>query len=150
MYRIPGAITLFSIIVLSWGWCISESDGSQFARAGALVTALSLAFMFWHYGQLLDETEILVTEELRDELAAMNVRQGLTQAVGLQLEKHVHAGRNRTERYITRWQAVIVAVGTLVWGFGDLVFQYKGLAWNEIFLKLIYLGAQSATLGCCK
>ena len=140
-YGIPTIITLFCIGVLYWGWHVSVKQGTEFARAGALVTALSLAFLFWHYAQILAEKERLISEEVWEVLAATKIRQELTLSAGHKLEKRIHTGRSRTERYITRWQAVIIGVGTLVWGFGDLVYQYRNLPLSEAIYKLLHFGA---------
>ncbi len=142
MYKIPSAVTVIASVLLFWGWHVSTTDGIEFARSGALVTALSLAFMFWHYGQILADRERLVAKEVKEAIAAMNIRPEHTQDAGRTLEEHIHTHRNRTERYITRWQAAIVAIGTLVWGFGDLIFQYRNLPIPELFWRFIYLGGK--------
>jgi hypothetical protein len=140
MYKMPISITVISAFVLWWGWKHGGIDGVPFGRSGALVTAIALAFLFSQYGRILTEGERLIGQEIKSQLDAMHLRAERSQQAEQEIQNHVHADTKRIERNITYWQGAILGIGTLVWGFGDLVYVNSKPPWFQLFWKLVYLG----------
>jgi hypothetical protein len=139
MLWVPILVTGSSALALAWGWYLQ--DGAAFARSGAVVTALAVAFIFLQYAKILADREQLIKTEVQETLHAMNVDGKLAHAVSSKIEGLVHSDSVLLDRLITYWQGFVLFIGTIVWGFGDLFVSLRKLSWSEIFCKLIYLGA---------
>jgi hypothetical protein len=140
-YWRPIGITVLSIAVLFRGWRVSDPTGVPVTRAGALVTTFGLLFAFWQYGRLLADREHFVANLMRRQLLAMGFREDAEPAQLIQGK--VQSVTRRRERIIASWEGIIIMIGTLTWGFGDLIYQYwqKHLTILEMFWKLWRLGA---------
>lgn len=146
VYLVPIAVAVSSLGVLCWGWYLG-GDGMPFARSGAFVTAISVAFLFFQHGKILAERQKAIGEEVRKTITAMKITEEEAQVEVRFIEDQVRFDTRLTELVITVCQGSVIIFGTLVWGFGDLVFQYRGLPWSEIFWKLIHFGAQIPAAG---
>ena len=143
VFRVPIFVTLASFAMLWWGWHCCEEEGMQFSRAGALVTACALAFTFWRYSNVLSNAEQIIAQEVQKDLAKSNINPAIRASAQLKTQNYVHNIRSRTEAAITWWQGIILAVGTLVWGFGDLLFQYRTMSWVEMIWRLGHFGSKA-------
>lgn len=142
LYWRPILITVLSIAVLVRGWCVSDPSGAPVDRAGALVTTLGLLFAFWQYGHALADRERFVTEALQRQLTAMGFPADIKPAESIRTQ--IRFVTRRRERIIASWEGSIIMIGTLTWGFGDIIYQYwqRHLLWSEIVRNLWYFGAQ--------
>jgi hypothetical protein len=97
-------ILLLAIVIMCWGLTLSASsgDGLDFSRSGALITLLALISAFVgsiHAEGLLRPLKILET------------------AAGSETSRRAD-GLSRV------WIAIIIVMGTLIWGYGDLAFPH--------------------------
>jgi TRAP-type mannitol/chloroaromatic compound transport system permease large subunit len=147
VYLIPISVATASasVAVLYWGWHLG-GDGMPFARSGAFVTAISVAFLFFQYGRILAENQKTIGEKVRSTIAAMKLSEEEARIELRFIDEQVELDSKLTELVILIFQGSIIFVGTLVWGFGDLVYQYKTLPWSEIFFKLVHFGGQNSVL----
>lgn len=139
-YRIPVVILVFSAAVLWWGWHFGGTDGVPFSRSGALVTALSIVFLFWRYPQILAAGVDTAREYMERRLEWMNLKPSVAKESLARTVRKVDDARARIERNITYVQGVILLIGTLVWGFGDLIYQYRALPCSIKLWKLLHFG----------
>lgn len=144
-YIAPGIVTISSALLLYWGWYTSEiadsHDGLPLARAGSLITALSLVFVFWRYGRRLADTETMIMRVVNDRLRKEPISEQDAAVVSVRLADRIHLKADRIEKIITRWQACLLALGTVDWGFGDLLFTSSHLPGKDLLLRVLSFGA---------
>src|ERR1700680_4809414 len=116
MFWIPFLVTAASVSVLIWGW-VQGSGGVPFARSGALVTALSVAFLFWQYGKILSERQKVISDKLRLIVDNLTYSAEHKKFVAGQGDEIFRVSIRQRERSITFIQGVQIIVGTIVWGF---------------------------------
>jgi hypothetical protein len=143
VYLVPVLVAVSSFGVLWWGWSLG-GDGIPFARSGALVTGISIAFLFFQHGRILAERQKLIGEEVREQISAMKLSNEDSELQVKFIDEQIQFDAWLTDLMITICQGSVIWFGTLVWGFGDLVYQYRSLPWPEILWKLIHLGAQNS------
>jgi hypothetical protein len=121
-HRMIGAVA-FAIAV--WGFIFAAVSGNatDFGRSGALISMLGLVVAFIgsiHARGLL---------ELRHAVAAAAASRDKPET------------DERAEGLSRVWMAVIIAIGTLIWGYGDLAF-------DALNGRLCKLGVSWVKLGC--
>lgn len=95
----------------------SATSSVPLARAGAAATAFAIGFTLYNYGQALAESE----ERANRNFAKVTKNLPLTGAAS---QQRIEAQTRRNTRIVVSttnvWQAIVLIVATLVWGFGDM------------------------------
>jgi hypothetical protein len=109
--------------ILVWGWYCSgnSTDGLPFARAGALVTTLSVVFIAWrlrrsHFGGFMTAPVVGLTKsykEMETEAAAV----------------------------FDKVRTFSILLGTFIWGFGDLIYIYSHKGIFHLVSAVFFFGA---------
>src|SRR5207244_3743565 len=103
------------------GWKVG-GDGTPFSRAGALVTAIAVVFIFWEYTKILSERHDLIVGKVRETIAAARFTSKDAVLVLGSIEGDLRSDTEFAKRLITTCQGILLLVGTLVWGFGDITY----------------------------
>jgi hypothetical protein len=119
------AIPCIAVVILCVSACLDlrwcHSHLTDFGRSGALVTALSLFFAIWGYERQLEAGARPVATAAREYFWKKDSDESTATEAGQLLVEDYLVAASRVEKHITLIYATVVAVGTLVWGFGDLV-----------------------------
>jgi hypothetical protein len=121
-YRVPFAASLASIVCYIGGYLIADScHPLAFARSGALATAICVLCALWNYTQAIAASEKQALTTFTRLIDRMNVTLTKTQAID-RIARKLTRISDKTVKVITIWNGVLLAVATMLWGFGDLVF----------------------------
>jgi hypothetical protein len=139
-YWLPTIISLASLGVLVRACFLSGSNGIAVSRAGSIITTLGLVFALSQYRQLLAEKERSIVEAITTDAADKGISEK-ARTVQKTLKK-VHSVAKRKEKILAIWEGLIIIIGTLTWGFGDVVYQdwQRHVSWLAIFAHLWRFG----------
>jgi hypothetical protein len=96
-------------------YLLTSPDGSIFARSGALVVVLGTLINFVDFGKI-NTKEYLSEENQNNILRNINSGNGMAAFV-----IHWKSEQDLRDRIIV-FQGYVLILGTLIWGFGDLLF----------------------------
>jgi hypothetical protein len=139
-YWLPILITGASIGVF-WRAClISDLNGESVSRSGSIITALGLVFALSRYRQLLTERAGSIAAIILNNAAAKGLPQSTP--VVQDMLKSVQAVSQKKDKIIAFWETAVVIFGTMIWGFGDVMYHgwQINLSWSDWFGILWNLG----------
>jgi len=103
-----------SIIFSDWGW---------FGRSGALLVVFGIFIIWLDYESIINEDLNIVFSGFRDHLKDSDAN--LTTSEVDRIEKEIQGKfdevSDRTKKRYKNIEFFIVAIGTLIWGYGDLM-----------------------------
>ena len=118
-FLVPACLNVFSsAICYSVGWHMSTAESSMpLARAGALATAIAIAFTLYSFNEKITESERAACERIARFTRALPMTGADSQSRILEQLKQQTRLAVRSERIA---QATILILATVIWGFGDL------------------------------
>jgi CDP-diglyceride synthetase len=121
-YRLPFAASLASAVSYITGYLIADCNHAlAFSRSGALATAICVLCALWNYTQAISASEKQALKTFTKLIDEMKITVTRSQAID-RLSRKLAGISDRTVKVITIWNGLLLALATLVWGFGDLIF----------------------------
>lgn len=126
------AISSTSIIAVTGLYCGLETEGINFARSGALIVIVGVIFGLFDLPSRLSEIDILANNET--EKARLKAITSIESTGGRKEDAEIAADAaikdiiskinslaRKKRNQLVLIEACIVVIGTLIWGFGDLI-----------------------------
>ncbi|EIX4885371.1 hypothetical protein MDT45_004245 [Vibrio vulnificus] len=144
-YKLPKKIKIaawvlaFAILAVGVWASFHWSDWVHFARSGAVLVVLSLSLAAFGFGNGFIDRVLFLLKPMTAKIVEMQSKNrphlygihprltekekdDLVQKVSRERLNHVHVlMKNRMAKDVQKIEFLIAALGTLVWGFGDLV-----------------------------
>ncbi|MCP4261322.1 MAG: hypothetical protein GY774_28055 [Planctomycetes bacterium] len=124
--KIKFLFAAFSVVFAIAGWFASDyallGDTAWFGRSGAIITTLALLYNFSSKRSLhgvLDHIEDM--SKLFMESKARNLGHDVNEALSA-VDRVMPEVKNARELARYHFECTLIASGTLLWGFGDLLF----------------------------
>lgn len=116
--RFAIANTICSLICYYVGYSLSSpQDFTPLSRAGAAATALAIGFMLYDYRHALNTSEQRANATFAKATSKLQITGEASQR---KLEEKTKRNTESAVARIALWEASILIIATLVWGFGDL------------------------------
>jgi len=109
--------SIVSLVLCGIGefYFLTSPDGSVFARSGALIVILGTLINFVDFGTI-DTTEYLSVKNYNDIQTNINSGNGMAAFI-------IHwMSEQKLRDRIIKFQGYVLIIGTLIWGFGDILF----------------------------
>jgi hypothetical protein len=129
--RIALSLSVLTILLGLW-MAHAHHDGSYFARSGTILCIIAVIFAYLELRARLARVPAFIDEHLPKYLATV-IEAGLARGAdrataedaARKLESvvrsEVSAEAEKARKRLLRFEAILLVVGTFIWGFGDLL-----------------------------
>jgi hypothetical protein len=134
VYKSEKIAIFLSILILTTGLYLGvKYEGHYFARSGSLVVSVAVIFIFYHLEHNLihlvsqsrelwesSKSDVIEQSVSEDEVSQEQASATVNSVIN-QFHTLLEDGVEKAKRRAVRIEASLLILGTLVWGFGDLV-----------------------------